>query len=219
MGTVRTLVGRGIYDSEEIAQLLGLSPRAVSRWAGEPGRGGGLLFPNERRLFTFWDLVTARVVSDLLGRKIPLRNIRDARDHLQTKVDTSWPLAHFAGLNRIAVVGRSVYVDPTGDGTWSDATLRGQAPFIEVAAPLMQRLEFEHEGGLASSWRPSDGVVLRPTVQAGAPCVEGTRIATAMLAGLRRQGETVEDLADDYELAPELVRHALRYEESLAQAA
>ncbi len=217
MGQVRTLIGRGIYDSDEIARLAGVSPRDVSRWAGSPSHGGGLLFPADRRLFTFWDLVTARVTATLLQRRVPLANIRDARNHLKSAVDTDWPLAHYGVLNRIANVGRSVYFDD-GDGQWLDATLGGQAPLAVVVEPLLRRLEFD-AAGLASLWRPRDGVVLQPTVQAGTPCVEGTRISTRLLADLAAQGEDVADLADDYELTRELVRQAIEYEAELAGAA
>jgi uncharacterized protein (DUF433 family) len=219
MSTTRTLIGRGIYDSDEIARLTGVPVRDVSRWASAPEHGGGLLFPVDRRLFTFWDLITVRVTATLLGRKVPLSHIRDARDHLTTKVDSDWPLAHFAVLSRIANVGRSVYVGDGDDGEdWFDATLGGQLPLDVVVEPLLQRLKFENHK-LATEWSPREGIVLRPTVGAGTPCVEGTRIPTALLADLAAQGESVVDLADDYELTPDVVRRAIAYETDPARAA
>ncbi len=212
------LLGRGIYDYDELARLAGVSLRNVSRWASSPTHGGGLLFPVDRRLFTFWDLVTARVTAMLLKRHVPLANVRAARDHLRGSVDTDWPLAHYAALSRIANVGRNVYVNGVGEGEWLDATLGGQAPLNVVVEPLLHRLEFD-AGGLAALWRPREGIVLRPTVQAGAPCVEGTRISTRLLADLAEQGEDVADLAEDYELPPDLVQRAIDYEVDLAQAA
>jgi len=216
MGQVRTLIGRGIYDSGEIARLTNVSVRDVSRWASTRQHGGGLLFPTDRRLFTFWDLITVRATAALLSRGVPLANIRDAREHLATRVDSPWPLALHAVLESIGNVGRNVYVEI--DGEWLDATLGGQGSLDVIIAPLLQRLTFD-QAGLAESWRPQDGIVLRPAVQAGSPCVEGTRIASALLADLHGQGETVEDLADDYELTPELVRRAIDYERTLDRTA
>lgn len=218
MRQVRTLIGRGIYDSDEISRLTGVPVRDVSRWAGTPEHGGGLLFPTDRRLFTFWDLITVRATAGLLDRGVPLANVRDAREHLAGRVDSPWPLAHFAVLERIANVGRNVYVQSEVDGEWLDATLGGQESLDVVVAPLLQRLTFDQDG-LAASWSPRDGIVLRPTVQAGSPCVEGTRIASALLADLHQQGETVEDLADDYELTPKLVKRAIEYERTLERKA
>lgn len=218
MGQVRTLIGRGIYDVDDIARLVGTPVRDVSRWASASEHGGGLLFATDRRLFTFWDLITARTTATMLDRGVTLTNLRDARDHLAERVETEWPLAHFAVLDRLANVGRNVYYDPDGLGEWLDATLGGQAPLAPVVLPLLRRMEFD-DGGLASSWSPADGIILRPTVQAGAPCIDGTRISTAMLADLAEQGEDVDDLADDYELDPELVRRAIAYEDDLARTA
>ncbi len=212
-----TLLGRGIYDADEIARLARVPLRDVSRWASSPSHGGGLLFPVERRLFTFWDLVTAYVTGTLLERRVPLANIREARDHLHKVVDTRWPLAHFVVLEKLANVGQNVYFDE-GDGRWFDATLGGQAPLDTVVEPLLHRLRFADDG-LASSWRPEDGILLRPSVQAGAPCVEGTRVSTRLLADLVEQGEAPEDLADDYELPILAVQRALKYETGLALVA
>lgn len=218
MGQVRTLIGRGIYDSDEISRLTRVPVRAVSRWAGTAEHGGGLLFPADRRLFSFWDLITVRATAGLIDRGVPLANVRDARDHLASRVDSPWPLAHYAILERIGHVGRNVYVQSEVDDEWLDATLGGQGSLDVVVGPLLQRLTFDQHG-LASSWSPTDGIVLRPTVQAGSPCVEGTRIVSALLADLQQQGETIEDLADDYELTPELVQRAIDYEQSLERTA
>lgn len=218
MGEVRTLVGRGIYDSPEVARLSGAPQRCVSRWASAPSSGGGLLFPTDRRLFTFWDLVTATVVHELLRtRRVTSRDVRTARDYLSTRVDNPWPLAHLAGLRRLGTDGRSVYYR-TDDGVWLDAALHGQAPFEPVKPALLDGLSFDN-AGLAESWRPREGVVLRPAVQAGTPCVEGTRVSTRMLAGLTTMGEDVDDIASDYDLNREQVLRAIEFERSLEQAA
>ena len=126
MGSVQTLIGRGIYDVPEIARLTGVPARQVGRWAGPASIGGGLLLPTDRGLFTFWDLITARVTGMLLDGGALLRKIRDARDHLRSEIDFDWPLAHFAGLQRLGVSGRNVWVkDASGD--WSDASLGASA--------------------------------------------------------------------------------------------
>lgn len=217
MGSVQTLIGRGIYDAPEIARLTGVPSRQVGRWAGPASIGGGLLLPTDRGLLTFWDLITARVTGMLLDGGAQLRKIRDARDHLRSEIDFDWPLAHYAGLRRLGVSGQNVWVKDD-DGAWSDASLGGQRPFDEMAEPWVARVEFDRLGP-ASAWRPFDGVVLDPQVQAGSPCVDGTRLTTRFLADLHSQGESVEDLAWAYELDPDLVDRAVKYEERLSQAA
>lgn len=210
------LLGRGIYDLGEIARLVQRSPAEVSTWARSTARTDALLFPRQSRLFAFPDLVTAVVVAELRGRDVRLDRIRHARHYLATKVESDWPLAHFAALNELATSGASVYVGSKRD--WLDASEGGQMAFYEVASPLMRRLEFGRDG-LATLWRPVDGIVVNPAIQAGAPCVEGTRISTEFLAELEFVGEEPEDIAHDYDLDIALVSQALRYEHEHRTAA
>ncbi len=69
---------------------------------------------------------------------------------------------------------------------------------------------------MATIWRPHTCVWINPEVQAGTPCVDGTRIPTGTLADLHDAGLEFEDLSDDYQLSIGQVRAAIGYEDSLA---
>jgi uncharacterized protein (DUF433 family) len=116
-------------------------------------------------------------------------------------------------LAALAVAGRDVYVGEGDD--WLDAGRDGQLPFDEVIRPLLDRLQFGSDQ-LATAWRPVDGVLVNPAIQAGAPCLQGTRITTHHLAALVLVGESPEDIAADYDLDLVNVVDALAYEQSLA---
>ena len=206
-------MGRGIYDLGEIARMINRSVPEVTTWARPTLKQDALLQPRKGRLFCFYDLITAEVVAQLRRRSVTLGKIRDARHFLAGEVSSLWPLAHAAGLRRLASVGSSVYYE--GDDGWLDASQGGQVPFLQVVTPLIKRLEFD-DHGMAALWRPAEGVLVDPTIQAGAPCVEGTRISTFLLADLVDAGEDPEDIAADFELDPDRVRQALRYEHQLA---
>lgn len=208
-----SLLGRGIYDVGEIARLVRRSEDEVSGWARSARGRGGLLLPRSGRLFSFYDLVTAVVIAELRRRDAPLRRIAIARDYLARELDVQWPLAHAAGLDRLASVGRNVYYGEPGD--WVDASEGGQIAIQEVVEPLVQRLGFDAVG-MASEWRPASGVVVNPRIQAGAPCVEGTRVSTQFLAELVDAGEDPIDIAADYALPIGVVQQALQYETGLA---
>ena len=210
------LLGRGIYDAAEVARLVRRPADDVVRWAVPAGDRDALLFPRERRLLSFYDLVTAVVVSEFRRRGVPLTKIRDARRHLAREFAVDWPFAHAVGLEALASVGSDVYL--LGGSGWEDASRGGQTALQQVVGPLLHRLEFDHER-MATLWRPVDGVVVDPRVQAGAPCVEGTRIATQLVAELHEAGEAPEDIAHDYGLDLAAVRLALSYERDLVAAA
>ena len=59
-------------------------------------------------------------------------------------------------------------------------------------------------------------------MQAGAPCVDGTRIPTSQIAGLLDIDNLVDEdinlVCDDYRITSEQVQAALYYEFSLAAA-
>jgi uncharacterized protein (DUF433 family) len=207
------LLGRGIYDVDEIARLVRRKPAEVTTWAD---RTHPLLIPQDRRVFSFYDLISAAVAAEMRRRQVPLHVVRDARKWLYNEFKVPWPLAHAAGLQKLATVGRSVYFLEGAE--WLDAGLGGQRPFDAVVQPLIKHLQFDDSSSMAIRWRPADGVVLDPAVQAGAPCLADTRLTTELVAELVASGEDVEDIAGDYDVGAKLVRRALRYEESLAAA-
>ena len=64
----------------------------------------------------------------------------------------------------------------------------------------------------AAKWRPAQLILLDPKIQAGAPCIEGTRIPTTLVAKLNKAGEHKEDIAEDMRLNITQVNAALEYE-------
>lgn len=210
------LLDRGIYDVVEVARLVRRTPDEVARWGVAAGPGDALLLPREERLLSFYDLVTAAVVARFREQRVPLAKIRSARRYLADRSGVPWPLAHAASLNRLANVGSDLY-HLADDADREDASRGGQGAFQAVVVPMLHRLEFDAED-MASLWRPVGGVVIDPRVQAGAPCVEGTRVATELIAGLADAGESPEDIASDYDLDLDVVNAALAYEHGLAAA-
>lgn len=79
-------------------------------------------------------------------------------------------------------------------------------------------LKFDGDG-LANLWRPHQSVALNPKIGFGAPCIEHTRIQTEVLWSLRNAGESLESLAEVYEIAPDKVHAAIEWEHRLVNAA
>ncbi len=102
---------------------------------------------------------------------------------------------------------------------WEDAGLRGQLAFQNVIDPLLEPITFD-DTNMASIWRPQEGVWINPAVQAGTPCVDGTRVPTHLLASLLEldepDDEDLADVCDDYRLTVDQVQAALHHELVLA---
>jgi uncharacterized protein (DUF433 family) len=68
---------------------------------------------------------------------------------------------------------------------------------------------------LAKLWKPAPLIELNPTIQAGQPCIVGTRVTTDVVAGRLAQGERVADVAEDLLLNNRQVSAANRFEDRL----
>ena len=62
-------------------------------------------------------------------------------------------------------------------------------------------------------------IEINPSVQFGLPCLSETGIPTWIIHGRNRDGDSVECLADDYNISTEQVQQAITYEKCLRPAA
>ena len=185
----------------------------VEGWTRTRSGTPPLLTGELRGLFSFWDLVSLRVVAELRRRGVPRNHIARGAKHLERALGTDRPFAHEA----LATVGTGFFADVAGE--WEDAGMGGQLAFQATVEPLLKPITF-NDDKMASIWRPHESVWINPEVQAGTPCVDGTRVPTRLLAGLLDPDEPDEsvfrEICDDYRLTELQVRSALDYEVALA---
>ena len=86
--------------------------------------------------------------------------------------------------------------------------------FEEVIRIDMKTIDFD-DLGVAKKWQPTPTVSLDPRVQAGAPCIVGTRIPTAVVAAML-ENDSAELVAEDLDLELALVLAASEFEHRLA---
>ena len=205
-------LGRGIYDIAEVARLIRKTRGRVEGWTRPRSGKPPLLTGELAGLFSFWDLISLRVIAELIDRGVPRDAIATGAEHLARSLGTDRPFAH----EKLATVGAGFFADIT-DG-WEDAGLGGQLAFQSTIEPLLEPITF-NEASMAMIWRPCPCVWINPEVQAGAPCVDGTRVPTSQIAGLldidNLVDEKVDLVCDDYRITSEQVRAALDYEFSL----
>lgn len=202
------LIGRGIYDPTEAARLVRVHPETLARWTSgqQP-----LLTPSFERFFDFEDLVSLLVIAELWRRGVQTSEIRHGIEALAEELGVDRPLAHVDAPKRLATVGRAFFANV---GEWADAGKRFQLAFQPMIEPVLRPLEYDLHG-MAHLWRPIELVTATPTVQAGTPCVEATRVPTTTIDGLVRVGEDVEDIAFDLDLEINQIEAALRFEAAL----
>ncbi len=211
-------LGRGIYDVAEVARLLRRTRPRVEGWTRSGPGARPLLTGELAGLFSFWDLMSLRVIAELLDRGVRREHIRTGATYLAQRLGISRPFAH----KSLATMGAGFFaeVEP-GDG-WENVGQAGQLAFQAVVLPLLEPIEYDEED-MAAIWRPLEGVWINPEVQAGEPCVDGTRVPTGLIArilaagagGASSEGEIAE-VSGDYRITVVQVRAALEFELSLS---
>lgn len=225
----RSPVNAGVYFFKEVSNLLratdhearadefSLSPQQITGWAkkGFAQIEIDSVF-SKHRFIRFPDLITLRMVAILRSHGISLAKTTDAYHFLADALSTTHPF-----------VDRRLWVDDTDiaediyaevDHILVTASRHGQVPFSQLLTRKIvetAKLTFDDEN-LASTWSPHDKVVIDPQIHSGAPCIEGTRIATRLLHRMHVSGDSPDEIANWYELGVDQVQSAIDWEERLA---
>ena len=195
------LCGAGIYDLAEAARLVGRAADTIARWV----RGAGALHRvRGAKILNFLDLISLLVISELVRRRVPKPEIRRGGEYLSRQLDTKYPFAH----KDIVTAGAALFGK---FGDWLDVGEGGQLAFQDAIREYLKPISYGGDD-LASAWRPRPRILVNPAIQAGAPCIEGTRVPTLMLAELVESPEDYLQIAGDYRLTVEDVQAAVEYE-------
>lgn len=211
-----SLLDSGVYDVREVAHLLGQHPEVVLRWSVPDAKGRPpIVAPSLDRAFSFVDLVSFAIAGELWRRDVPELDIRLGTALLVTTTGLSRPLAHRHVVEKLATSG-TTFVGDLGDG-WYDLGKGAQGVFHDIIRLDMKTISFD-ELGQANRWQPNPLVSLDPRVQAGAPCISGTRIPTAVVAAML-ESDPAELVADDLDLELHPVLAAAKFERGLSVGA
>lgn len=209
-----TLVGSGVYDAQEASRLLAVPLPCIVRWAAPTTQGlPPIVDPSFERAFSFIDLVSLAVAGQLWTRRVAEDDIRRGVTFLQQLSNHDKPLAYRDVVETLATSGRA-FIANVEDG-WYDVGKGGQGAFNEIVRIYLKRFSFD-DVGVARLWRPAQHVLLDPRIQAGAPCIEGTRIPTETVAAMT-EVDSAELVAEDLGLSLDEVRAAARFEATLLE--
>jgi len=233
---------QGIYGSEdpreipaytvaEAAHYLLIPPATLRSWvAGRyyPVRGGKKFFhpvievPRKGdHLLSFVNLVEAHVLEAIRRRHdVPLSQVRSAIQYLRKQFAARHPLAD----QRIETDGCDLFVRKLG--ALINITREGQLAMQELLEAHLRRIEWDASGFAARLYpftRKRENheprvVVIDPRVSFGRPVLAGTGIPTAIIAERYKAGESIEQLANDYNRKPLEIQEAIRCELTLLAA-
>lgn len=164
---------------------------------------------------SFVNLIEAHVLWAIRRKyDFPLQTVRRALRFLSDKLGSSHPLA----TRRFETDGVDLFVPQLGD--LINITREGQLAMRELLTIHLKRIE-RSEAGEPSRLYPFTrkdatdeprSVVIDPRISFGRPVLVGTGIPTALIAERYKAGETMDDLAKDYERDRADIEEAVRCE-------
>ena len=212
------------YSFREVALAIGVPDSTVRAWClGQSNFKSLLVLPEEwgeHHALSFFNLIELQVIAELRREhKVPMSRIRTA---LQFLADNVW-MAHPLVESELTVTpNQRVYI--VHDGRRIDISAGGQWPLDAVIRNLLRRVHRGRRGIVTYFPRVNDPkidsdeyfpVVVDPEVCFGRPTIAGTGIPTDVVADRFLGGDTVKEMAEDYDLSEEQISAALRFERVL----
>ncbi len=214
-----------IYSVAEAAHFLGLPPSTLRSWV--KGQKYSVksgtkttkpLFKRPRRsdLMSFHNLVEAHVLATITRKhKIKLQKVRSALGYLERKLLVPRPLLSV----EFQTDGTSLFLERFGKLV--NATEQGQLALAELLAAALTRIERDPHGVPVAlyPWRLVNEVtkdapkpiVIDPRHQFGAPVLADAYVPVSVLVDRWQAGDSLNDIADDFEIAPGSVEDAVRW--------
>lgn len=222
MMTQISILEREMYTEAEAARLLRVPQSTLHYWL-EGGQRRGKTYrpviriePTGSRAVTWAEFVEAGLLRSYRNARVPMTELRIFIDLLRADLGVTYPLAH----HRPFVSGRNLVMQAQDQaGLDPDfclvAVASGQLILTGPSQLFVDRITWD--GDIAAGWRPHDDpnspVRMTPDVRFGKPAIGG--ISTDILWEHDQAGEAVDEIANDFDLAPDDVRWALAYENSI----
>lgn len=197
------------YRIAAAAKYAEISPQTVSHWHRGPGGAAGLPERTPRAALSYLQLIEVAVVAAFRRKGVSLKKIRRAREYAAQMFEKEFPFAQMEFVR----AGRELLLE-LGD------VLPGREKGAVVASQWGQRAweellpEFDYENDdLATRWfvrGKNHPVLIDPRISFGAPTVRG--VPTWAIKGRREAGETINEIVDEFGLAPDEVHAALAFE-------
>jgi uncharacterized protein (DUF433 family) len=224
--SARSVFSTPAYPFAEAAHYLNLPLSTLRAWClGQGYKSDGRtrrflpliqLDANDRRALSFLNLVEAHVLAAIRRQHhVPLPKVRQALVYVSKKMATERPLAEAD----FQTDGLDLFVDKLG--SLINVTREGQTEMAEILRDHLKRIGRDAKGIPVKLFlftrtdavkdQPSP-VVVDPTIAFGRPVLAGRSVPTAVLADRFKAGDTLIQLAEDYETSPQNIEEALRCE-------
>jgi uncharacterized protein (DUF433 family) len=199
-----------------------LKGRSYSTKSGQQSFETLIQRPNsESPQLSFINLVEAHVLRIIRNtHHVKLDKIRKALDYMSQAFDVDHPLV----IERFQTDGVDLFVEQIIEGQKTElinVARGGQLAMRQALKHFLTRVEWDREG-IASRFFPvielipepeSDRVIfLDPSIRFGKPVIAGKGVPTDIIAELYNAGDSIHDIAEEYDCSPLQVTVAIQFE-------
>lgn len=216
------------YRVGEAARILALPAATVTAWCfghdyrhrdGSPKRFRRVIDPADarRRELSFVNLCELHLLAVIRRHHgVRLVQVRKAIDFLRRELAVPRPLA----TQKFLTNGVALFVEHAGD--LLNVSEQGQRALRADFERALTRIEFGKRGGpvvlfpftrdVSTSEDQPRIVIVDPARSFGRPVVAGAYVRTEVIEQRFRAGETIAEMADDYDVPVGTIEEALRFE-------
>jgi uncharacterized protein (DUF433 family) len=202
------------YTVADAARYAKTKQQTVYYWHfGGPSVGPALPGREHRRPLSYLELIEAAFVATFRRLGLSLQKIRKAREYAAQALNSEFPFAEYKWKTE----GQHMLLDLWRSDPDSEAKrlilgdVYGQETWQDMVGDRFAEFDYEHE--LALIWHVAgrqSRVTIDPRIAFGAPMVRG--IATWVLKGRWKAGESIEDIEEDFQLDKGEIEQGLQFE-------
>ena len=208
---------QGFYSTAQVSRLASIPLRTLYSWKARGIIKPSVHITNEHGQvvdegYSYADLAIIKLMRALRVGHLNLRSVATSLRHLFQRLgpptSSKWSEAHVYILNKQVFAYRPDEWDTT------EATRLGQRAEMRVLGELT-----EEEGGIMVPKDFGEYIEINPKVMEGQPVIKDTRVPTAVIAMLYKEGTTISELVELYRPTTQIhVIKAIEYEDLLDEA-
>jgi len=208
-----------MFNVPETVLLSGVTTAQLSYWRKPHGEQPPVLGPSLRRgrriYYSFEEVVALRSFAHLRAA-VSLAKIRTAVRNLLDQ----YPDTHLSEHKLLSAKHLRTVVHLTADGEYVDLVERpGQEGIHVVMQEIYDRFSLSNGREVPALTNPTVGIAIDPEIRSGQPCIDGTRVPWAIIAGLTRDGLDAHRIAALYPgVTPTGVNGAIAFAKQVAEA-
>lgn len=169
--------------------------------------------PIPRRLISFNDLISMRMVAVMRSRNVKLKDIRKAERYIREKYNIQYPFIN----KEVWTCGSDVFIK--FENYLLSASKFGQEA-MEFLKEWIRKVELDmnfDQNDYVESWHPYTDITLDPKIQIGMPCISGTRIPSKSIWRKLVAGDSPEILTNLYNISSSQIENVKQWEKRLEQ--